>query len=86
MGDRRAPIRLSGAGSDLHARSQTVQRLGDVGNLAVFQLLALDDGDGTRERLLLGRTVSDDDHVVDGMRIFLQRDVEARFPRDVHTF
>ena len=52
----------------------------------MFQLLALDDGDGTRERLLLGRTVSDDDHVVDGMRIFFQRDVEARFPRDVHTF
>ena len=79
------PDPLSGAGSDLHARSQTVQRLGNVGNLAVFQFLALDDGDGPRERLLLGRTVSDDDHVVNGMRALCQRDIEERFSRDVHA-
>ena len=78
-GDRRTRTGLTGTGSDLHAGSQAVQRLGDVGDFALLQFIALDHGDRTGERLLLGRTVSHDDDVADGLRLFAQDDVDARF-------
>ena len=65
---------LAAARRGLHAGHLSVESLRDVGYHALLEILRLDDGGRSGEGLLLGRAVSDDEHLVDGLRIFGKSD------------
>ena len=69
--------RLTGFLDGGYARKLAAQHLGDIGRRCFQELVALDGRYGRRQGLLLGRTVADDDNILQEQSIFLQDDVDG---------